>query len=387
MLFFLHACLYINYFVQMGNIREKLASSRAVQTGLLGIWSMNFLGATALKVVRQYSYRIFFITHLTVALIIPPLIWFHVRSARIFVIEALAVFLADIISRKFDTVTSTATFESVPGTSLVKVITSMPFHKVDRFRQTPGSHIYLQIPGGSRLSQDLLSKEYLVHEFLFNPFTVAAIDEDNGDLTLVARQLRGPTTSTLKQLTDLQDANHVSLAIEGPYGVATNYQRLVAGEYDRVLLVSGGIGATFTVPLYRALVTDNASAKVELVLAVRSAPEAAWVKDNKEGKPLSAQEGVQVFVTGMSSTAESAQEAGDDGVELKAMQGEPEVKHRGARPDLRKIVDDVFKHGQEEKVAVLFCGPAKMGRDLRNHVGVWVKKGRFVLWHSESFEW
>lgn len=381
----IHAVLYVNFFLQKGILLSKLTSSRAVQTGILGILCFNFLGATALKAVRTYSYRIFFITHLVVALVIPPLIWFHARSARVFVVEALVVFLIDIISRKLDTVTSEATFEAVPGSSLVKVTTSVPFHKVQRFRKAPGSHIYLQIPGISRLSQDPVSKEYLVHEFLFNPFTVASVDEENGEISLVARHQSGPTTSTLKQLASeakSEGSRHVSLAIEGPYGAVSYYPELTSGEYDRVLLVSGGVGATFTVPLYRALVNGSPNIKVQLVWAVGNSSDAVWAKD-KDGKLLSDEEGVQLFVTG----TKGALDPQDESVELDTITKGQEPRHSRMRPDLKKIVDDVFKSGQEERVAVLFCGPTRMGHDLRRYVGVWVKKGRVVFWHSESFEW
>lgn len=381
----LHAALYLNFFVQNGLLWSKLTSSRAVQTGLIGVLSFNLLGATALKAVRTYSYRLFFITHLVVALVIPPLIWFHAHSARIFVVESLVVFLIDIVSRKIDTVTSEATFEAVPGSSLVKVTTSVPFHKIQCFRKAPGSHIYLQIPGISRISQDPTSKDYLVHEFLFNPFTVASIDEENGEISLIARHLSGPTTSTLKQLAaeaSTDGSRHVSLAIEGPYGAVSYFPELASGEYDRVLLVSGGVGATFTVPLYRALLADSPAAKVQLVWAVGAPSDAAWAKD-KDGKMLSEEEGVQVFVTG----TKEALDPQDEGVELHTIPEEREAKHSYARPDLKRIVDDVFKYGQEDRVAMLFCGPVQMGHDLRRHVGVWVKKGRIVFWHSESFEW
>lgn len=384
-----HVLLYLNFFVQNGLLLEKLTSSRSVQTGIIGIMSMDALGVTAWKIIRDYSYRVFFIVHLTVALLIPPLIWFHAHSARIFVVEALFIFLADLVARKMNTVTSTASFESVPGTNLVKITTSMPAHKISRFRKNPGSHIYLQVPGPSRLSQDPFSKEYLVHEFLFNPFTVAAVDEENGDLTLVARHLSGPTTSTLRQLaqeTSSHDTRQISLAIEGPYGVAAHFPALAGGEYDRVLLASGGVGATFTVPLFRALISDNPAAKVQLVWSVRSPGDASWAMADKDGKLFSEQENVQIYITGPKAVAGSP-DAGGEGVELSTLSEAPELKRVGTRPDLQKIVDDVFKQGPEESVAVLFCGPSKMGRELRKHVGVWAKKGRVVFWHSESFEW
>ncbi|KAJ4388112.1 hypothetical protein N0V93_008717 [Gnomoniopsis smithogilvyi] len=380
-----HAVLYLNFFIQKGILISKLTSSRAVQTGIIGVLCFNFLGATALKAIRTYSYRIFFITHLTVALVIPPLIWFHAKSAKIFVVEALVVFLIDIVSRKLDTVTSEATFESIPGSSLVKVTTSVPFHKIQRFRKAPGSHIYLQIPGISRLSQDPVSKEYLVHEFLFNPFTVASVDDENGEISLVARHQNGPTTSTLKQLAaeaTTDGTRHMSLAIEGPYGAVSYYPELTSGEYDRVLLVSGGVGATFTVPLYRALTSGNSTVKVQLVWAVGNSSDAVWAKD-KDGKLLADDEDVQLFVTGTKQALDPQGES----MELSTIPESQEPKYARTRPDLRKIVDDVFRAGQEERIAVLFCGPTKMGHDLRRYVGVWVKKGRVVFWHSESFEW
>lgn len=381
-----HAGLYLNYFVQMGLLLEKLTTSRAVITGVIGISSMAALYATAFHVIRNYSYRIFFITHLSVSLLIPPLIWFHAHTARIYLIEALVVFLADIVYRKTDTVTTTASLESVPETDLVKIILSVPMHKLDRFRKRPGSHVYLQIPGASRLSQSPLSKDYLVHEFLFNPFTVADVDTESSSLTLVARHLNGPMTSTLRQMAE-DDGRPVSLSIEGPYGVSAHLPHLTGGKFDRVLLVAGGIGSTYTVPLYRAIVADSPNAKVQLVWAVRSLSEVAWTQSEKSTMSLSQDENIQIFVTGTEDLASVGQQPQGDGVELSPLPSSKEPKQQRSRPDLKKIVDDVFRHGQDERVAVLFCGPAQMGRDLRRHVGSWVHKGRAVLWHSEAFEW
>lgn len=397
-----HAVLYINYFVQYDALLVKLTTSRAVITGVFGIGSMALLYATALHLVRQYSYRVFFITHLSVAMLIPPLIWFHAHTARIYVVEALFVFLVDIVYRKVDTVTTTAALESVPGTDLVKIRLAVPAHKLERFRQRPGSHVYLQVPGPSRLSQAPLSRDYLVHEFLFNPFTVADVDAESASLTLVARHHNGPMTATLRHLADSEP--NVSLCIEGPYGVSAHVPHLTDGTFDRILLVSGGIGATYTVPLYRAIVAGSPNAKVQLVWAVRTLSEVAWTGGTEKSPSslsLSEDENIQLFVTGAAGTtaaaAASPRAGGEsqDGVELSPLQAshqqqklrQQQQQQQRARPDLRKIVDDVFRHGQNERVAVLFCGPGQMGRDLRRHVGAWVQKGRAVMWHSEDFEW
>lgn len=388
-LLFAHAALYLNFFVASGKLLEKLTTSRAVITGMVGIWSMTFLNTTTLRVVRDYSYRVFFIVHLTVAILIAPLIWFHAHSARVFLVEALVVFFADIVTRKLDTITAVAKLETVPGTSLVKITAPMPKNKVHRFQTHPGSHIYLQIPAEARPSSSPASADYLVHEFLYNPFTVADVDEKNGSLTLVARHLSGPMTTSLNQIASnnsRHDATKIPLLIEGPYGTASHFSKLAGGDFDRILLVSGGVGATYTVPLYRALVKDNPATPIQLVWAVRAVGDASWVTSGKDDKGFTEDEGVQIFVTAGDDNQGGEVVEGED-VELASLHQGGEVRHQLMRPNLEKVVDDVFQHGQDERVAVLFCGPTLMGRDLRNHVGAWVRKGRVVFWHSESFGW
>jgi hypothetical protein len=63
------------------------------------------------------------------------------------------------------------------------------------------------------------------------------------------------------------------------------------------------------------------------------------------------------------------------------------LKPLAGRPDLKDIVDETFSYHADERVAVIFCGPQGMGRELRGHIGKWVSKGREVIWHEESFGW
>lgn len=388
-LLFAHAFLYLNFFVASGLLVEKLTTSRAVITGMVGMWSMTFLNTTTFRIIRDYSYRIFFIVHLTVAMIIPPLIWFHAHHPRVFLVEALVVFLADIITRKFDTITAVAKLEMVPNTNLVKITAPVPKKKIHRFITHPGSHIYLQIPAEARPSDSPASTDYLVHEFLYNPFTVADVDAETGNLTLVARHLNGPLTTSLNQIASnnsRHDATKIPLSIEGPYGVASHFSTLAEGEFDRILLVAGGVGATYTVPLYRALVKDNPAAQVQLIWAVREVGDASWVTFGKDNKGFTEDEGVQVFVTACEDK-QVGQDPGSEDLELSSLHSGGGVRHQLMRPNLKKVVDDVFQHGQDERVAVFFCGPTAMGSELRNHVGAWVRKGRVVFWHSESFGW
>lgn len=157
------------------------------------------------------------------------------------------------------------------------------------------------------------------------------------------------------------------------------------------------MGSTFILPFYKALraqlESENLSQdRLKFIWSMRSAAEANWAVEVKERKvEIEEDEHIQVFLT-RSNTDDgdhTSEEIPVDGsVELDELLPEQEgVKVNGGRerPDLGRIVDDVFKMGTGEKVAVMVCGPKNMARELRGHVGRWVEKGREVWFHDEGF--
>ncbi|KAM0528913.1 hypothetical protein ACHAO3_004562 [Verticillium nonalfalfae] len=421
----LHAACYLNYFAQVGILQRRLFAP-VVFAGVVAFAGLNLLNTTALRAVRAWSYRVFFITHLVVAFAIPPLIFIHAPSARLSVGTALALLLTDLAVRRLRTTTSQATLETIPGTTLVKIMASIPGPKVNAFRAKPGAHIYLSIPAAAR---PIASNDALLYEFLFNPFTVADVDDHTGALTLVARQRDGPLTRRLAQFAQHGDmampssttttvfpaTATVPLSIEGPYGAMSRHFAQIASPCtDRVLLIAGGVGATFAVPLYRAVLADHPAAKVELVWAIRAAGDATWAVTGR-GDSVLEDENVNIFLTGdlgvgtavgvseprrasfASSSDAGGGASGDAGEELNSLYrdrrraggggGRWTSSHNRRRPDLRRIIDETFRGGADERVAVLVCGPANMAREVRRHVGAWVYRGRDVFFHDESFGW
>ncbi|KAI1293174.1 ferric reductase like transmembrane component [Xylaria venustula] len=390
----LHAAFYVNFYYQNGLLGQKITSLVPV-LGFTLITFMYFLYGTALSVVRQYSYRIFFITHLLVALAIPPLIYFHAHHAAFYVWESLAVFLLDIAKRRFDTVIAETKVELIPGTDLIKLVGTVPTNKIDRFTKSPGTHVYLSVPSASRPGSNPIAAAKLVFEFSFNPFSIAEVDENSGQLTLVARQHNGPMTRAFAKFAiNPNPDSKVKLAFDGPYGCAKRFPNLASSaDFDRILLVAGGVGATFTLPLYRWILSENPAARVQMAWAVRVAGEATWAGTG-EGKSIIDDDNIKLFLTGSTSENSSGIRLSGDSqdVELASFSNDRQQTkqtpiYSNKRPDLQTIVDDVFRQGFEERVAVLVCGPETMARELRSHVGDWVRKGRNVWWHSESFAW
>jgi NAD(P)H-flavin reductase len=159
----------------------------------------------------------------------------------------------------------------------------------------------------------------------------------------------------------------------------------------RILLVAGGVGATFAVPIYRALVQQNPGIKVRLAWAVRAAGDVSWAMARGFGESILDNDNVDIFVTRNMGDRGGVGDGPRD-MELRDLgangTGRRFTLHDDRkRPNLQRLVDDLFDHGRDEHVAVLVCGPPEMARELRKYVTPWVMKDRRVFWHSEGFGW
>lgn len=393
----------MNLLYLIGRLPGRLFDD-VVVPGELANLSYTLLFATALPKVREYSYRLFFITHIFVVFATSFFLLAHAQPARLYVIKSLVVFIVDLAARKITTATAQAKIEVVLGTSLIKISAKLPPGKISQFVEQPGSHAYVSIPWAAR--PRALSS--LIYEFCFNPFTVADVNPDSGEVVLVARQQRGPMTRRLMQLTKEGAGARVSLCFEGPYGAfAKSYSSLVDSGVDRVLLVAGGVGASFVLPIYKALKNSNPSAKVELTWAVRLADEASWASFSEvtgmnsisSNTDIFSDRDVRLFVTGEyngSPDGDSESIASrSSSVEMQPLgdrydlgRGSRPLSYERGRPDLKQIVDEVFRdENAGSPVAVLVCGPKEMAISVRRYVTPWVMSGRDVVWHSESFGW
>ncbi|EAW12185.1 putative metalloreductase Fre8 [Aspergillus clavatus NRRL 1] len=383
----LHVSLYLNYFIQSEILWERLTSTRII-LGVVAFTLLLALISTSLDIVRHRSYRVFTITHSVAATVIPFFLFFHARPMRWYIIETLFISAFSRITQ-LDTITAHATVSHIPRTSLVQVQIPIPTSKIQRFRAAPGQHVFLSIhPQTVQKIQSSLAMSL----FMRNPFSVADVSENN-EITLVARVQDGFTSRALDALAASAEKPSL-LTLFGPLGCARRFPNL-AVEYDRVLLVAGGVGATFVLPIYRQLrgqfeAEGKGPDRVSFVWSMKAIDEAAWVMDLGDGQSLAHDENIKLHLT-RSYQMQATEPSTDDSIEMQELQPlrRPGWKSmQPGRPDFGKIVDDLFRGREpDERVAILFCGPAGMGRELRAHVGAWVSKGRIVWWHAETFGW
>ena len=164
-----------------------------------------------------------------------------------------------------------------------------------------------------------------------------------------------------------------------------------------MLLVAGGVGATFTLPIYRDLLSKSKESIVKFVWSVKSEADAQWgVEALKEQCDGNLTQSFELYISRKTTISSSRRRKDDESIELQEREGllgeetnSSEENVRKGRPDIPAIVEEIFalSRGGEEKIAVLVCGPKGLGASVRREVGRWVARGRDVFWHAEEFGW
>jgi ferredoxin-NADP reductase len=405
LLVFLHAAFYLNFYVQNNILGNKLKEAY-VLCGIAGTIAFAAIGTTALSPVRRWSYRIFYAVHVILSIALLPVLFFHVHHLRIYLYETAAVYALNSFVRWLSVSNRSGTIRSIPNTSLVEISIQVCDVKGQRLftNYRPGQHAYVS-----------LARNPLSRQFNSNPLTAVSIPSTDKHLKFVARALDGNTRKLAMLAEKTSYGVDVGLSIEGPHGLSNLEDKLL--QFDRVLFVAGGVGATFILPLYRQLLADLSPGKgsyrrqkVTFVWIARSESEVTWAVPTDQREKEGFVERLKICITGASSAATAeieidyndgvtaaAVDDGNDGIELEeqkqllADNSEPIAAPKDlpiytGRPDLRRLVHQALSHGSNERVAIITCGPKSLSQNLRREIAPWViKRGRDVWYHDESF--
>lgn len=429
-----HACLYLFGFFLLGSLKKRIVDIDVV-LGMTAFTHITVLVISASVFVRRIAYRVFFQVHTIVAIVIIPVLFMHSKHIRPFLYQTIAVYLFSSISRFFNATKHHATLELLPESSVIGI--SFPTMPSSR-SWTPGQHLYLWAP--RRIGGYLHS----------NPFTVASLPGEDGQVTLILRVRKG-NTHTLRRIIEdctipcsqISRPEYIarSLKLEGPYGASRRLPSFFT--FDRILFIAGGIGATYTLPLFRNFQACQNARKskfpirteARFVWAAQSLEHTTWAllffKDTRTLDTRAAAHERELYITrhvgaraaetvdGDIELVERRRYANDSGssgavaASLEVQQhsnvdsapGSPVATSsasvppdhspaeiwtdagfavRYGRPRVREILDETFA-GNVKNVGVFVCGPWEMGREVRKEVGKWIRKGRKVYLHEEMF--
>ncbi|KAL1636998.1 hypothetical protein SLS58_009524 [Diplodia intermedia] len=484
----IHTFPFIVYHIWIGDMEKKWKTDMVYWTGVVALIFQTYLTVMSFSPIRNRFYEFFKATHFTAALAFILFFFFHCDfrlTSWDYFIATGTLYLSSLLFSHLRTSLAygphhTARLTPLPNAHLAITIRlhpavvasqAVPIDLVWR----PGQHVFLRFfpSRGSRLSW------WSAHPFticsLPPPPPPAAVDDGLGlsshgyvgknaspgetELQLSIPELRfvvkpharGGLTRALHDLAlEATDGGaEVGVAIDGPYGgvgvgvgVGAASSRLAG--FDNVLVVVGGSGAGFSLPVVEEVLRSTASTGhghghghngvtvvpadkettttrgrdrrvVGVVLATRDGRTGAWYAeevrallrrygygggDGGGGDDDAVEVAVAVHVTGNEDAAGGEEEAevesaGMVGEEKKVRMGgggeDGVVAWRQGRPQLQKVVEEYAASAEGKTLAVAVCGPAGMLYDVRNAVagvqkGVLSGKGaREVYLHSEHF--
>ncbi|OHW89489.1 ferric reductase like transmembrane component [Colletotrichum incanum] len=221
-LIIVHGATYSSYFIQQGNLARL-----RVHEEIYGIVSgfAFLIVVLAGAIVRLWYYELSYILHVSGFAISMVLVGLHQPelSKKIVIITAVGagIWLFDRSIRLVRVVgyglNNTATVHPLPGGGTRIILKKAPYGA------SSGDHCFLWIPK--------------IRAFEMHPFTIAAMEP----LEFVINSYDGFTHDLHKYAVSHPGAT-LKASVEGSYGTFPN-----PAEYDKIVLVAGGSGASFTV--------------------------------------------------------------------------------------------------------------------------------------------
>lgn len=241
-----HGLLYFAIYLQLGKVRKLGYISNLC--GILACCLFVAIGFSSLKQIRRRFYNLFYSVHYFTAWVSLPLLYYHARVSRTYVVIAGCLLMAQACYRVY---ISRHVKLPVQYISQSMFFISIPKENLPRTLQryySPGSHL--------RVSDPLYKTSTWLKSS--HPYTIASLPEDP-NLTLVIRKTRYPIK--LRRL----------YALTGPYSSLPPpfFEDAAGGLVKRALFVAGGTGIAFVAPIMRHL--RQLGVPVKLLWAIRDA--------------------------------------------------------------------------------------------------------------------
>ncbi|EME82955.1 uncharacterized protein MYCFIDRAFT_80533 [Pseudocercospora fijiensis CIRAD86] len=365
----LHSTTYTAFLFESG-FQSVLADPKEYAGAVSG-FSMLALLATSIGPVRKRVYEVFYAAHIILVGIIIIALGLHrpEYTIKAFIITSLAggLWLADQTFRfsRWIYHNSTATLHPLPGNAtLVKL--NKPISAA------PGSSVFLWIPS--------------IKKFQRHPFTLVSASPQ---ATLLIKSRAGFTQSLYDTACSNPSVMHFQASIEGPYGHVPN----VHEHFQKVLLIAGGSGVTFTMALalewIRKRKTPRDTRVLQFYWCVRDSACLEWFAEEFKELGKERRVDVKVFCTaeregGINDVSERSsveKEFIGDEEKLGSMGNLSRVAVRGSReevrrevsgrPDVRALVGGAVEGlSEDERVLIAACGPEGLLNDVRKAVAV-----------------
>jgi predicted ferric reductase len=349
--------------------------------GIIATVAMLVILATSLF-LRRRSYEFFYYVHLVMALVAIAGTYVH-RSgfdSSFIAIICAAIWIPDrairgmryLWNRRGNQATLTPLAAGGVSVELSKPL----------WRAVPGTHLFLTVPG--------------VNKVQAHPLTIVSTDP----LKLVFKAQNG-FTRKLREYALSHPGQTLTASVDGPYGTIPTF-----ANYDKVLFLAGGAGASFTFGCALEMLskTTSATAKsIEFIWTVREHAQLSWFASEIAILKAAPNVSVSIYVTGSSqlylekgnNRSIGSGEKVNSPVATNDAPGSisnalfPLEDCETKRPDILAIVQETISSAsKDETVAIGACGPTGLINSSRNATAKNIRPGgpRVEL-HCEDFSW
>ncbi|PSR98996.1 ferric reductase NAD binding domain-domain-containing protein [Coniella lustricola] len=420
----LHASMYTDAFFDMGSI--AIFKTASVKAGIVA--GFGFLGVVfSAAIVRHIWYEAFFVMHVVCFMVTIIAASFHqsdLSSGLLVIFSIIAgMWGADRLVRGsrvlVRSINNHATIEPLPHGGTKIVLAKRPKGAI------PGKHCFVWIPA--------------IRKFESHPFTIAATEP----MEFVVNACDGFTRDLHKHAT-LHPGAKLMASVDGPYGTFPDPL-----SFDKVVLIAGGSGATFTFGLAINMLermTLESTNHIAFIWAVKKHDNLSWFTNHLQtlkNHPNASKVNVALYVTSVSSNPPTAENSDVDEERMipsaiASLDGDDEKKviatltrgtsadsgadnnvdpekgitisqhvpanrmpsneslnsfygHnlRPGRPDTATLIRGAVSSAQRtEKILVAACGPSGLMKTVRNTTASLISvDGPGIELHCEQFGW
>ncbi|KAL6700406.1 ferric reductase NAD binding domain-containing protein [Trichoderma pleuroticola] len=403
----IHASCYSSYFGFAGRI-AVLREESVIYGEVAG--ASFFMAGFAGVVIRRWWYELFYYVHISFWILAIVMVGLHqpnfgekivyvvIVTAGIWVLDRLVRVTRLLVY----STNNSAVLTPLPNGGTRVTLKKAPLGAVS------GQHCFLWIPS--------------IRTCETHPFTIAAMDP----LEFVVSSHDG-FTQDLHQYALKHPGATVKASVEGAYGTLPD-----ASEYDRVVLVAGGSGSTFTFGMALNMLKNVASTqlekKVTFIWMVKYESHLKWFASHLDTLAKDSRVDLELYVTRSSEekddetrpesmpitpssetdleksignvTAQPLQSSSEESVaeETDSTQnaGPVEVQPHAyqssikrGKPDVAALIQTIVGETPAEKrVLVLGCGPDGLMATVRNTTAACIRSdGPGVELHCEQFGW
>ncbi len=316
----IHMSFWFRGWARYEYISHKVATDPITQRGLAAWCILLWIVLSSGAPIRRWSYEIFVLQHVVVVAGFAAAVYLHIPDdLRVWVWIPIGFAISDRVGRFLSVCyinlawfhgktdesgfwACRASFEPV-GSEMTRIIIKNP-----PIKWSPGQHVLLSCHSIAPLQS--------------HPFTIASIPQD-GRMEFLVKSKSGGTKRYFSHATkrgklplvkdDMNKAQITPIAIEGPYGGLRPLR-----QFDSVVLIAGGIGSTFTMPLLRDLVRSwKMGSQKKVKPRIFTTPVGAATRAIRFVWVVKSRQQLEWFAAQLTSTTEEVEQLKSEGHEVR----------------------------------------------------------------------